>query len=133
MSHEDKAISEIKHKTVFHCDVCNDPDHDGPQIIDHYEWEETAFRTCVVCHKDFCRVCYEANHKHYNYHVEQALENDHKNPTLFVCDICMSIINTIQKVQDAINGIGKNNVQTVQLQKETWEYYRTIKNELSKF
>jgi hypothetical protein len=130
MSHEDKTINEITHKTVFHCDVCQNPDHDGPQIIDHYEWEETAFRTCVVCHKDFCQVCYEANHKHYNYHIEHVLVSD-KNS--FVCDICMSIINTIQKMQDAINSIDKNNVQITQLQTETWAHYRTIKDELSKF
>ena len=129
MSSKDTEISEILHRRIFHCDYCGDPDRDGPQTIDHYEWEEVAFRTCVVCHKDYCRSCYRDNHKEYNSLIEQVLEDD---KTQFVCDGCMVlIVKKNQTIQDAI----KNYIDTVrqmgELDKIKWGHYRTLKAELA--
>jgi hypothetical protein len=133
MSHENKTIEEVHHKEIYHCDICNNPDRDGPQIIDHYEWEETNFRTCIVCHKDFCQVCYKDHRAEYNYLITEALENDRHPSTLFVCRKCISIINDDQEIQNAIKGIIESNKQMEHWTTEKWKHFNIMKDKLLKF
>ena len=134
MSHEKVSKAVTRTDDIYHCDICKDPEQDGPRSTEDNDGDMLIFRTCIVCKQDFCRLC-AVDHSPVRNRAALTVPEQHICAVMyqvmkygeFVCDKCFHKMKVHQDIAWQMEAINEaiQNIQVWQTKKnETYEAVR---------